>query len=216
VFVVLIACTNAFAGLQPKGLMLNLDFEAVSEGLIPSKAMHALHVPVQDLGVEFINNRHMLAFQDDQGLDIPHSSLLDPNGDEWIVSVRAFPLTDGIIFSQTNDKNGLVIYMQDGHILAAVRTGNSTFILKERENRGLTKYRKRWVTIEIRIKKGLALMSLNRERVAMVMDQPALDGENLRIRLGEQRSLPPMLNHVSGMTPVGFTGAITSLKILRQ
>ena len=199
----------------PKGLMLNLDFEEVSDGLIPSKTLYPMFVPLNDLGIEYFNSRKMLAFQFGQGLDIPHSSLLDPDGSEWIVAVRAFPLTDGIIVSQSNDKHGYVIYMKDGHITAWIRTGHSAFTLAESANRGLTKYRNRWVTIELRIKKDMAILSLNRKRVSMMREEPALQGENLLIRLGNHNTVPSPLNHTD-IPATGFTGAINSFKILRQ
>lgn len=199
----------------PKGLMLNMDFEEVSDGLIPSKSLFPLFVPQGDLGIEYINNRHMLAFQDGQGLDIPHSSLLNPNGSEWIISVRAFLLTDGIIVSQGNEAYGYVIYMQDGHIAATVRTGHSAFTLKEHADRGRSKYVKRWVTIELRIKQDMAMLNLNRNRIDMVHSQPALVGENLLIRLGNHNPLPSPLKHTD-IPMTGFTGAINSFKILRQ
>ena len=206
----------SYASELPEGIMLNLDFENASEGLIPSKTPYSLHVPQQELGIEYFNNRHMLIFDEGQGLDIPHSSLLDPAGDEWIVSVRVYALTDGLVFSQANDTHGLVIYMKDGHIAAAMRSGLSTVVLAESEHRGRTKYTKRWVTIELRIKKDMAVLSLNRKRAAMVMDQPALDGENLRIRIGSHQNLPQLLKNISDAPSTDFTGAISSLKILRQ
>lgn len=201
---------------EPKGLMLNLDFEAVTDGLILSKTLYPLYVPLGELGIERFNSRNMLAFQFGQGLNIPHSSLLDPNGHEWVISVRAFPLTDGLIISQGNDQHGYAIYMKDGHICATVRTGHSAFTLQERDDWGRTKYTKRWVTIELKIKKGSAILSLNRKRVARTRSEPALQGENLRIRLGNHNTLPSPLKHIPGMDPTGFTGAINSFKILRQ
>jgi len=210
-----ISTSAQLADELPKGLVLNMDFEQVRDGLIPSKALFPLYIPQGELGIESFNNRNMLAFQFGQGLNIPHSSLLDPNGSEWIISIRAFPLTDGIIVSQSNDDHGYAIYMKDGHISAAVRSGHSTFTLQERADRGRQKYTKRWVTIELRIKDGMALMNLNRKRVGMVRQQPALNGENLRLRLGNHNTLPnPFKN--SNVPSTGFTGAINSFKILRQ
>ncbi|MEE9367516.1 MAG: hypothetical protein V3V05_01500 [Pontiella sp.] len=218
IILLLLATTITHAQVEhnlPKGLMLNLDFEEVSDGLIPSKTLYPMFVPLNELGIESFNNRNMLAFQFGQGLDIPHSSLLDPNGDEWIISVRAFPLTDGIIVSQSNEKNGYVIYMEDGFIAARIRTGHSAFTLQESPDRGFTKYKSRWVTIELRIKKDTAILSMNRKRVSMVRLQPALAGDNLHIRLGNHNTLPSPLKNTD-LPPSGFTGAINSFKIIRQ
>ena len=199
----------------PKGLMLNLNFQQVSEGLIPSKTLYPLFVPQGDLGLEKFDRRNMLAFQFGQGLDIPHSSLLDPNGDEWIVSVRVFPLTDGVIISQSNEQFGYIIYMKDGHVEVLVHTGHSTFKLREHDDRGRTKYKERWVTIELRIKKDMARLNLNQRRVDLVQFEPALTGENLRIQLGNHKALPAPFK-TSKLPAIGFTGAINSFKILRQ
>ncbi len=199
----------------PNGLMLNLDFQNVSEGLIASKTLYPLFVPIDELGLENFDQRNMLAFEFGQGLDIPHSSLLDPNGDEWIVSVRSYSLTDGIIVSQSNEKIGYIIYMKDGHIEALVHTGHSTFKLREHDSHGRTKYTKRWVTTELRIKKDTARLNLNQRRVDLVQFEPALTGENLRIRLGNHTALPAPFK-TSKLSPTGFTGAINSFKMLRQ
>ncbi|MDF7798261.1 LamG domain-containing protein [Pontiellaceae bacterium B1224] len=200
----------------PHGLMLNLDFEKAQEGLIPSKSLFPLFVPQNGLTVSRINYRNLLEFQYGQGLDIPHSSLLDPNGDEWIISVRIFALTDGLILSQGNEKQGFAIYMIDGQVSARVRTGHSTFTLEETSRQGISKLKKRWVTIELSIRNGRALLSLNRKRAAMVLDEPALSGDDLRIRLGNHTQLPVVLKNFGYQDTTGFTGAIGSLKIHRQ
>lgn len=205
-----------FNGDLPSGLMLNLDFEEAADGLIPSKSLFPLFVPRNDLAISRINHRNLLEFQLGQGLDIPHSSLLDPNGNEWIVSVRVFALTDGLILSQGNEKHGFAIYMKDGQIFARVRTGHSAFMLQQNARQGISKLKKRWVTIELSIRDDRALLSLNRKRVALVMSEPALSGENLRIRLGNHTRLPTILENFQTMEPTGFTGAISSLKIHRQ
>lgn len=203
-------------GILPQGLMLNLDFERAQEGLIPSKSLFPLFVPQNGLTVSRINHRNLLEFQLGQGIDIPHCSLLDPAGDEWIISTRVFALTDGLILSQGNESHGYAIYMEDGQIIARVRTGHSTFTLEESARRGISKLKKRWVTIELSIREGRALLSLNRKRVAMILDEPALSGDDLRIRLGNHTQLPAVLKNSQSMTPTGFTGAISSLKIHRQ
>ncbi|MDF7807239.1 laminin G domain-containing protein [Pontiellaceae bacterium B12219] len=202
--------------ILPKGLMLNLDFEDAANGLIPSKSLFPLFVPQQGLTVSRINHRNLLELRFGQGLSIPHSSLLDPAGDEWIISIRIFALTDGLIISQGNSTHGFVIYMKDGQIMAKVRTAHTTFTLEESARRGITKYKNRWCTIELRIEPDRALLSLNRERVAQVSGEPALSGEDLRIHLGNHNELPAILSNFPGLETTGFTGAIGSLKIHRQ
>ena len=200
----------------PKGLMLNLDFQQVKESLIPSKTLYPLYVPQGDLEIETFNNRNMLAFQYGQGLDVPHSSLLDPDGNDWIVSVRVFALTDGLILSQGNDQYGFAIYLKDGCVQATLRTPHSSVTLKERADRGITNRIKKWVSIELQIKNDVAILSLNRQRVSMLPLQAPLTGENMHIRLGHHHELPAVLKNKPRMKPTGFTGTISSLKIFRQ
>ena len=200
----------------PEGLMLNLDFESVKDGLIPSKTLFPLYVPLGSLGIEFVNHRHLLAFQQGQGLSIPHSSLLDPDGREWVVSVRVFVLEDGLILSQENARIGYAIYLKNHTVQAVLRTGRTAFTLKEDENRLITKYRKKWVTIELRINHDRAYLLLNRRRVAMVPVEAPFAGDNMRIRLGTHSTLPKVLENKPAITTAGFQGAVSSLKIFRQ
>ncbi|WP_372847246.1 hypothetical protein, partial [Pontiella sp.] len=200
----------------PYGLMLNLDFSETRDGLIPSKTLYPLHVPLGDLTIEWANYRNMLSIMDGQGLDIPHSSLLDPDGREWIVTARIFVLSDGIVLSQGNDEHGYVIYLTDHAVRATIRSGAYSMTLKEREDRGIGNYRKKWVTIELRIKPDTAILSLNRKRVAMLSLDAPFRGTDMQIRLGAPRTRPPILKNLLDVEDSGFTGAFASFKIIRQ
>lgn len=202
--------------ILPKGLMLNMDFEEAKDGLIPSKSLFPLFVPSSGLDISRVVNRNVLIVEEGQGLTIPHSALLEPDGDEWVVTIRTFIMTDGLIISQGNAEHGYTIFSKESQIYVRVRTGTSAFTLEEKAHRGITKYRKRWVTIEMRISKNRAILSLNRERVCLVQNQPALSGKDLRIRLGDHKELPTVLKNFKGLAPTGFTGAISSLKIHRH
>ena len=72
------------------------------------------------------------------------------------------------------------------------------------------------VTIELRIKPDMALLTLNRKRAAMVRLDTPLSGEDMPIRIGRHHTLPAVMENISGAGPVGFAGAISSLKIWRQ
>ncbi|VGO15593.1 hypothetical protein PDESU_04178 [Pontiella desulfatans] len=200
----------------PVGLMLNLDFQNVQDGLIPNKSLYPLHVPKGELGMEWANHRYMLAIQSGQGLSIPHSSLLDPDGSEWVVTVRAFVLTDGLVLSQGNDEHGYAIYIKDHTVQATVRTSHIAMTLQEGTYLGINKYRNQWVTIELRIKKDKAYLLLNRKMVAKLDLDAPLKGENMHIRIGNHQALPTVLKNKPGSTTTGFTGAISSLKVIRQ
>ena len=49
----------------PKGLMLNLDFQNVQDGLIPNKAFFPLYVPQCDAGIETLLQEQMLVVSSD-------------------------------------------------------------------------------------------------------------------------------------------------------
>jgi hypothetical protein len=200
----------------PKGIILNLDLQQIQDGLIPNKSLYPLHVPMGSLGTNLSNDRTVLILEEGQRLDIPHSSLLDPDGSGWIASIRVFALSDGIVMSQSDDEKGYVIYIKDGAIEAAVQTGHSTVYLQERKESGLTTCINAWVSIELIIKQDHALLILNRAHVALIpLDEP-LTGTESRIRIGEHDTLPAPLSRKPSFSLQGFTGAISSVKILRQ
>ena len=206
----------AHADNLPKGLMLNLDLRKIEDGLIPNKTLYPLYVPMGDLSTESDNRRTFLVFKKEQSLNIPHSSLLDPGTGEWIATIRVFARTDGIVMSQGNDESGYVIYIKDGAVHAAIRTGQSTILLQELPENGITHCLNTWVTIEVNIQPEMAILSLNRARVALARISEPPSGQNHYIQIGEHQTLPIALQHDAEATPSGFTGAISSFKILRQ
>ena len=144
-------------------------------------------------------------------------TLLDPDGSGWIASIRVFALTDGMVMSQSDDERGYAIYIKDGKIEVAVQTGHSTVILKENPKNGLTiPCLNTWVSIELIIKQDNALLILNRAHVAMIpLDKP-LTGTDARIRIGQHDKLPAPLSRNPSFSLEGFSGAISSVKVLRQ
>ena len=215
-FIAVIAIGAQAGGPLPKGPMLNLDFQRIENGLIPSKTLFPLYVPIGELGTKTFENRTLLFFEKGQGLDIPHSSVLDPDGSAWVAIIRVFALTDGMVMSQGDDEKGYAIYIKDGAVQAAIHTGLSTIILKERPENGITPCLNKWVTIELKTNADTAILILNRAHVALVPLQAPLSGKDYRVRIGEHKTLPALLSRSKTATPTGFTGAISSLKILRQ
>lgn len=201
---------------MPKGVMLNLDFQNIQDRLIPSKTLYPLYVPLEKLDTQIANNRRMLVLQDGQGLDIPHCSLLDPDGTSWVVSIRMLALTDGIIMSQCNDTSGYVIYLKDGVVHATIRSGYSTTTLRERPGYGIGNVFKKQVSIDLKIGRDFAVLILNRTRVATVPLQKPLAGDNHLIRIGGHTTVPTPLKRNPAATTTGFAGGISSFKILRQ
>lgn len=200
----------------PKGVMLNLDFSNVEQGLIPNKAFFPLYVPQCDAGIEDLLQEKMLVLKDDIGFDIPHSSLLQPDGSEWIISVRLGALSDGMVISQGNDEKGYAIFIKDGAAHAVLRTGHSSILLKEDPRYGVTDCSKEMVTVELRIKSDIAVLTLNRKRAAMARIEGPLNGDEMPIRIGKHYALPAIMKNIAGIEPAGFSGAISTLKILRQ
>ena len=202
--------------LLPKGLMLNLDFKHAQNGLIPNKAFFPLYVPQGEAGIEPLLQEMMLVLKSDTGMDIPHSSLIQPDGSEWIVSVRVGVLSDGMVISQGNDQYGYAIYIKGGAAHAVIRTGHSSMLLKEDPRYGVTDCKREMVTVELRIKPDMAVLTLNRKRAAMVRLDAPLDGDEMPIRIGNHYALPAIMENIPGVEPTGFSGAISTLKILRQ
>lgn len=196
--------------------MLNLDLAQTQNGLIPNKTLYPLHVPLGGLKTKTIGKRRVLDFQPGQGLDIPHSSLLDPNEKGWVMLTRIRALTDGIVLSQHNSKVGYTIYIKDGSIHAAVKTADSSFVLKESADYGITHCHGKWVSIELRIQPDRIWLGIDRRRVAEAPLENPLKGNDLRIRLGQQRHLPTSLQLLPDASPDGFAGAMASLKMVRQ
>jgi hypothetical protein len=199
----------------PSGLMLNLDFQNAANGLIPNKAFFPLYVPQCDAGIEPLLQERMLVLKSDIGLDIPHSSLIQPDGSEWMVSVRLGAVSDGMVISQVNDQYGYAIYIKDGAAHAVIRTGHSSMLLKEEPRYGITDCTKEMVTVELRIKPDMALLTLNRKRAAMARLEAPLNGDEMPIRIGNHHTLPAIMKNIPGAEPTGFAGAISNLKILR-
>lgn len=215
--VALCSMATARAGQElPKGLVLNLDFRNIREGLIPSNTLYPLHVPQGNLRTRDIDKRTFLLFEDGQGLDIPHCTLLDPDGSTtWVASIRVLPLSDGIIAAQCNADSGFVIYLRDGVVHAAIQSGRNVVTLREQPGQGLGSILKKQVTIDLKISPNSAQLILNRNRVCNIALSKPLAGTNQKIRIGQPNtSLLPALR--PNAVPKGFTGGIASFKILRQ
>lgn len=200
----------------PKGIVLNLDFQNIREGLIPNKTLYPLYVPLGGLGTKTIDERTHLMLNKKEGLTIPHSSLLDPDGSTWVTSIRVVARTDGIIMSQGNDTSGYVIYLKEGVVHATIRTASSQVTLRESKASGIGNVIKKQVSIVLTIQSGSASLILNRRWVASAPINQPLAGENHRIRIGEHAQRPIALQQNPRPTPSGFTGGISAFKILRQ
>jgi len=190
----------------PGGLILNLDLQHIQNGLVPNKTLYPLYVPLGGLGTRTFRNRTVLEVKKGQGLEIPHSSLLDPDGRGWVATIRIFAKEDGVVLSQGNGQEGYVIRIENGTVQATIRTGTATVFLRESDKNGITHCLDQWITIDLQILPETASLSLNRIRVATVPLETPLFGKDLRIHVGT----PP------GHATTGFAGAIGSLKLLRQ
>ena len=196
--------------------LVSLDFQEIEEGLIPNRTLYPLHVPLGGLQTGTSDNRTVLVIKEGESLDVPHSSMLDPDGSGWIAGIRVFAQTDGMIMSQGNAEKGYAVYIRDEAIEVAIQTAHSTFILKEKPENGITPCLNTWVSIEVIIKPELAMLILNRAQVALIPLQAPLSGKDCRIRVGTHDALPAPLVRSTDVSPSGFTGAVSSLKIFRQ
>ncbi|HEY5653729.1 MAG TPA: hypothetical protein VIR63_05105 [Pontiella sp.] len=196
--------------------MLALDFEQIENEIIRSNGLYPLHVPLGGLKTAKVKDRPALVFQPEQGLSIPHSTLLDPDGKDWVVAMRVFVKQDGLLLSQGNDDQGYAIFLKDGLIQAVVFNALSPIALKGKADAILTNHLNKWIWIELRIQNNLASLTINRQRMATVPLNKPFAGENMHIRLGNDNEFPDFIKKSIEIDGVGFSGALSALKILRQ
>jgi hypothetical protein len=201
----------------PPGIVLNLNFQHIKNGLIPNKARYPLYVPIGTLSTATTaQNKTVLQIKPHEGLSIPHSFLLDPHSNEWVITLRVFIQSEGLILSQENQESGYAIYVKDGAIRAAVRTKAETYYLQENREYSVTNYKNRWVTIDLQLLEKYAILSLSRNRAAKLPLKVPMFGKNFKIQIGQHTKLPLALKDYPNASTNGFSGAIRSLKILRQ
>jgi len=198
-----------------KGVMLNLDLEHVRDGLIPSKSFYPLSVPLDTLKIQPVDGRPVLVFKEHQGLDVPPSSLLDPGGKEWVVTVRFFAQTDGVILQHANEHVGYTLRIEDGAVEVILHSDGEDVFLRESADRGITSCLKKWMILEIHIQPDQAMLVLNRAHVARVPLKRSLFGTDFHLRLGQPKIFAP-LREDQPEYPRGFSGGLSTLKFLRQ
>lgn len=204
---------------MPKGIMLNMDFRNATEGLVPNRSNYPLYTPLKGVQIKTLLREPMLVLPADQGLDLPHSSLIQPDGSEWIVTVRLGARPDGgngMVVSQCDDAHGYAIYLKDGAVHAAVRTADSTLVLRQPPATVIMDCRKEMVSVELRIKADRAVLMLNRARVADAPLSAPLTGDYMPVRLGMHHETPSLLKDMPNITAQGINGAISHLLIWRK
>ena len=198
-----------------KGVMFRLDLEHISDGLIPSKSFYPLFVPLNTLKVRSLDGRSVLVFNSDQGLDVPPSSLLDPGGMEWVVTVRFFAQSDGVILRHANAHSGYTLRVENGAVEVILHSEGKDILLKESAERGVTSCLKKWMVLELHIQPDQAMLVLNRVHVARVPLERSLFGRDFYLRLGQPKIFAP-LREDDPEYPRGFSGGLSTLKFLRQ
>ena len=205
--------------VYPAGLMLNLDFAHAENGLIPNQGLYPLYVPLGTLEVKTLLSEPMLNLLPPKGLSVPHSSLLQPDGNTWQATVRVGCRSiegNGLIMSQANQEHGYALFLHEGSVYAAVRTAESTVILHQTPTAIVIDPRKKMVIIDLRIEADKAILLLDRAPVATLPLTAPLRGEYMPIRIGNNAELPDFLKTVEGIDATGIDGAISALRIWRQ
>lgn len=210
------ASKDATSYIPPKGLMLNLDFHQVKDGLILSKSLFPLNVPVGKFNFREARARRVLMIDSDETLYIPHSSLLDPHNGTWISSIQIYSRTNGVVVSQCDQTDGYVIYIADGIVHAAIHNKGRTIVLREAPGCGLGKMFKKRVTIVLKITPENVFLTLNRNLVAYVKLNHPFSAKNAFIQIGKNKYLPKSLQKVFNMPKEGFSGAVVTFKIISQ
>ena len=192
----------------PKGRVLDLNLSETEDGLIPSKTLYPLYVPQGDLPLRVKDGRSVLLFSSSDSLEIPPSSLLDPNGEEWVLTMRVFSKTDGVLFTQSNGEDGFTLLIQDGLLQVRFQDQGKITLLRQPKESGVF-CKNQWITIDLRIESHTALLFVNRVRVATIPRERPLQGKNMRLRIGCPAEPEP-----SSLS--GFSGALERFKLLRQ
>ena len=206
----------------PKGLMLNLDFSQTTNGLILSKALYPLHVPQGDLEIKLLLHEKMLNLSPQQGLSIPHNTLIQPDGNsKSIAIVRVGTRPDGssgILLSQSDDDHGFAIFLTQGNINAAIRTtGAPPILLQQPLNTRAINTEKRMVLIELHIDTDKATLWLDRAPVASTPLPAPLNGNYMPVRIGcPSETQLHFLGDTTGIPTNGINGAISVLQLWRQ
>jgi len=200
----------------PKGFAISLDFEHIHDGLIPSKSIFPLYVPLGDLELRMARLRRVVMIQHGESLFIPHSSVLDPNGKKWACSVQFYAGSDGLIVSQCNQTDGYAIYIVDGIIHAAIHNRGQTVVLCEKMGGGIGKAFRKRITVVLEIDKDKTFLLVNRTLVAHADLKKAFSGKNFFIQIGENKNILPALKQIPKFPKNGFSGAISAFKIIRQ
>lgn len=209
--------TLSAAAPAPLGLVLYYTFEREGGGLIRDKSPFSLHAPIGNLELFAPpDGEPYLLIKPDQSLTLPPSSLLNPRGFGWVATIKFYAEGDGLIFSQGTPENHLAIYIENGAACARIKQGNTIHVFKE-ENKivkeGPFTHRikpynclRKWTTATLHVTPSVAFFSVNRNRIESIqITDPVV--ENLdTITLGHNPSLDP----------VGFSGKISGLKLLRQ
>ena len=203
------------SGVMPKGIILDFNLQRTGGGLIPNRTIYPLYVPLGDLKLIPEYQIRVLNLDRGQSLKIPHTALLDPDGGEWDVSIRIFAKTNGIVLTQANEDVGYILYLEDGIIHASVNVGSTLVSIVEDPRSGQTYCLNRWVSIDLRIKPDMVLMNVNRKRAAIAFLPTPLKGKNMHVRIGSLDKLPEPLKYLP-ISPLGFSGAIRSFRIVRQ
>lgn len=190
----------------PPGLVLNLDFKNTKDGLIPSNSLFPLDVPLGSLQIVRLKERAALKIHQEEQLEIPGSSLLDPNGDGWDVSLRVRPASNGIIFTQANKRRSYCIFIEEGIPCASIHNGLTTATLRPAPSTGITNCINQWVTIQLTFREEQTLLSINRIRCDLLETSNPMIGTNYQAYIGAPPYKEPK---------IGFSGEISALKILR-
>lgn len=121
-----------------------------------------------------------------------------------------------MVVSQFDDSHGYAIFLLDGAVYAAVKTGDSAVLLHQEPGSLITDCREQMVQIDLRIKPDGVTLMLNRDLVASGPLSSPLKGEYMPVRIGSHQERPPMLKTLSEITHQGIDGAISLLMIRRQ
>jgi len=199
----------------PRGLLINYTFEKVRQGIIPNRSLFPLNAPLAPFH-PVGNGKGGLALriEKNQTFEIPRSSLLDLAVGPWAVIIRFRADSDGVILSHGGPTNHYAVFVENGIPSVSLRKGRATVVLSAREN-----CIGKWIDLRLNINSESAVLTVNHQREDQCDIPDLMYEHHYTIRMGANPALYGDPSIMKGGLPVlatGFSGAVDSLKIIRQ
>lgn len=198
----------------PRGLLINYTFDRVRNGIIANKALYPINAPLGALRPTEGERGTALRIENKQYLEIPRSSLLDLSVGPWAVNIIFKADSDGVVLSHGSATNHYAIFIENGTPCVSLRKGRATVVLGSRKN-----CIGQWINMRLNLNPDSASLTIDSERIDQIDIPDLLSEPHFTIRIGANPDIygdPAIMKGDLPALATGFTGAVDSLKIIRQ